>query len=206
MGKARLKVMAVIFSVMVLSIGLLMKSNNRVEDLEIRLKEAPAPIAVAKIPGDVVLSGCYMDGYGSIADLWADAHLIVKGQVMDQGEHEFGLSIISKVQAKAIYQGEVKDESLEVLQLKDGHGLEVGKDYVLFLREQEAAGDRIQYYVMGYGIQGIFQVNGKELLPKDEEMKLDFEKIKAQWMEEKGLEDLDDLQVLEAYFIKIRGF
>lgn len=150
--------------------------NNK-EDKISEVTDGDIPSVASNIPRDAIVNASYIDSFDTINQLNYEADIVVVGKVKKQREHEYGLSIISEIDIKEIYYDDLIENKIEVLQLKGNDVLDKSKTYVLFLKKQEDT--QYQYYVLGYGKQGIFEVNGSSILPIDDVMKGDFRKIKS---------------------------
>lgn len=177
----------VLTSLCIISLGVIVYYNTRnnsngTNDI---LEE---PNIQYNIPNTV--SALYINTVDTIDQLIDEAQIIIMGEVINQREHEAGLSIISEVKVKEIYLGEVENDVIEVLQLKGENVVKDDKAYVLALKRQ---GDIYnQYFVLG-GTQGIFEIHDNKLEVLDTILKDDMEKYYTNQVDEEPLFELDIL-------------
>lgn len=161
----------------------------------------PSPVILPKIPPGTIVDACYIRGYDTIDELSLEADIIVVGEVKKQSLHEYGFSIISEFSIQEAYCGEPSSNTIEVLQLNNDNVLDWGKAYILFLKEQ--GGDRDdEYSVIGGGRQGAFEITGNRLLPIDEIMKADFEKVRSRAEYQESARQGSDVAILKDYVMR----
>jgi len=119
---------------------------------------------------DAQIDAIYSDGYKSLDDLIINSDLVVQCTIKDQQYHKSGFSIISTLNVVKIASGDVNvaKADIDVLQIKGDNELKPNKEYILFLGKQDQVSN--QYYIVGYGTQGIFVIDNNQITPVDEIM------------------------------------
>lgn len=150
--------------------------------------EAPyePAIKLAK-PSGANICVLYGDGTGTLEEMKEASDLIIKGRVTEQ-ELYGELGLMSTIEVAEVYKG-TGDKIIKVLQLAKDGVLAEGVEYILFLGRQED-GSNDAFYVKG-GLQGIFRIEGNNLLIYDKTMREDFAGQKSRMPEK------NDVVVLE---------
>lgn len=132
-------------------------------------------VVIVTPPENARIDVLYSDGYKSLDDLIKNSDLVIRCTIKDQREHEAGFSIISTLNTIDIISGDIDKSEIDVIQIKSDNPLNEKEEYILFLGKQ--ADNSNEYYIVGYGTQGIFKIEDNKIKPVDEIMNSDYNNL-----------------------------
>lgn len=145
------------------------------DSLSLDNKDETNEVVVVTPPENARIDVLYSDGYKSLDDLIKNSDLVIHCTIKKQREHEAGFSIISTLNTINIISGDVDKSEIDVLQIKGDNILNEKEEYILFLGKQ--VDNSNEYYIVGYGTQGIFTIDDNKIKPVDEIMKSEYNNL-----------------------------